>query len=257
MLDVLAGHYVTKSNMIPQRNTDLNKEIREFFLHGAEKISCHSVAHNQIHEWIRIICLDLRCSKEISLDEQLHYYLDLERNGGNQLFFKHYNYVTPFSENQWMEFMLSVPLTLRLGKHLYKRLFQQSFPSLFSLPIKDNLGMSIGAGILAVTLQKIKNRLRKRLDRHYLNPGTNYIDFNRELRTDSPFKRQVEASVAELRNRGLVDNQFLDSLWKEHQSGKQDNCFLLMHIASLENIIRTFEVLTGCMCFSLEGLSWI
>lgn len=243
MLDVLAGHYVTKSNMTPQRNIDLNKEIRDFFLHGAERISCHSVAQNQIDEWIRIIDLDLRCSKEISLDEQLHYYLDLERNGVNQLIFKRYNYVTAFSEKQWMEFMLSVPISLRLGKRLYKRLFQQSFPSLFSLPIKDNLGVPIDASRLAVTLLKLKNRALARIGGHdYLNPNTNYVDFNRELRSETPLNHAVKAAVADLKKRHLLDNQFIDSLWKEHQARKQNNSLLLMNIASLENIIRTFDV---------------
>ena len=242
MLDVLAGHFVTKSNMIPQRNTDLNKEIRECFLHGAKKISCHSVAHSQIDKWIRMIDIDSRCSKEIALDEQLHSYLGVERDGGSQILFKDYDYVTPFAENQWMEFMLSVPISLRLGKRLYKRLFRRSFPSLFSLPIKDNAGVSLDASKLVVTLKKIKNHLRKRLDRRYLNPKTNYIDFNRELRSHSPFKQQVEASVANLKKRELIDSEFVDSLWREHHAGKQNNAKILLNLASLENIIRTFDL---------------
>jgi hypothetical protein len=242
MLDVLAGHFVTKGNVVPQKNTDLNREIGEFFLHGAKKTSCHSVTHSQIDKWVRIIDIDSRCSKEISLDEQLHYYLGVERNGGNQLLFKDYGYVTPFAENQWMEFMLSVPVSLRLGERLYKRLFRRSFPSLFSLPVKDTLGMSLEASKLVVTLNKIKNRLRKRLDPGYLDPGTNYVDLDRKLRSDSLFKRQVEASVVELKKRQFLDNQFVDRLWREHQAEKQNNAEILLNLASLENIIRTFDL---------------
>jgi len=242
MLDVLAGHFVTKSSLRPQIKPDLTTELREYFLRATKKVSNYSVSLNQIDEWIRLIDIDTLCSKEISVAEQMNYYLGVERKGGNHLFFNRYDYVTPFAENQWIEFMLSVPISHRLGKRLYKRLFQRSFPSLFSLPIKDNLGLSLEASKLEVMFHNFKYRLQRYLKRHYLNPKTNYIDFNRELRSPTSLKKHVETTFFDLQKRQIIDNKLVDRLWKEHQAGKQNNCSLLMNLASLENIIKTFNL---------------
>lgn len=237
MGDPLAGSHIPK-----EISHDADKATRAYYFREARNMSSHSIPSKQLNNWIDFIDIDSRCSKQITLDEQLDFYLRQERCIANQLFLHKGSYVAPFIENEWAEFMLSVPFALRIKERIYISLLQQSFPSLFNLPAKGTCGLSLDAGKLVVTLKKIEIRLRELLDPRYLNPGINYIDFNRELRLDSQLKRQLEASVAALKKRHLLDNQFIDSLWKEHQARKQNNSLLLMNIASLENIIRTFDV---------------
>lgn len=228
---------------IPQEiNHDSAKATRAYYLREARKISNHLVPAKELGGWMCFINVASRFSTYITLDEQLDFYLRQERCIANQLFFNNSSYIAPFIKNEWMEFMLSVPFALRIKKCIYSHLLQLSFPSLFSLPVQETCGLPLDASKLVVTLKKIKNRALARLDRRYVNPGTNYICFNRELRSDTLLKRQVEASVADLKIRQIVDNQFVDSLWKEHQAGEQNNSLILMNLASLEKIIKTFNV---------------
>lgn len=237
MGDPLAGSHIPK-----RINKDIEKAKNDYYVREAKKICGHLKFDFEKYDWISFLNHDTFLSPQILLDEQLDFYLRQERSVANGLFFKNSKYVTPFIEDEWVMFILSLPLTLRIGKRFYRIFLKRIFSFLFNIPTKETCGLSLGASKMAMNLKRNKIRAHNFLCRGYLHPNTNYIDFNKELKIDSPLKREVQAHILDLKSRGLIENQFLDSLWKEHQADKKNNALILMNCASLEIIIKTFNV---------------
>jgi len=169
-----------------------------------------------------------------------------ERYTAHQVFLRELNYATPFLDADWMRFMLSVPLELRRGQKLYRRMLRREFPDLFALPTKNTAGLPLGAFGFLVQAQHIRHKAGRKLakwaQRSYLWPATNYIDFAAGIRSRDDLRTLVRESLNRLKGYDLVDTVKLEYLWNRHMSGEADFSLSLQLLTSLEIILSKFGI---------------
>ena len=235
----MGGEYAG-SFMASEPSSTYEEAIKNYFIREARKLRLEEPTPEELSEFAQLITAEPEDKDKFSYDEQLDCYNKGERCWANHYFMSGYNYVTPFIEDEWIEFILSVPEKYRVNKYIYKRMLIRSFGELFSLPSKINSGLGLGASAMQIKIRKIKNRIVSVLGGS--NPALNYMEIDKELRKESAVKGIIEKSLNDIKQRGIIEQEPLERLWSEHQSKEQDNSALLTHIASLDVILRTFKV---------------
>ena len=235
----LGGEYAG-SFLAAEPSSTYEEAIKNYFIREAKKLRLEAPSPEELSEFAKLITAEPEDKNKFSYDEQLDCYNKGERCWANHYFMSGYNYVTPFIEDEWIEFILSVPEKFRENKYIYKRTLRHSFPELFSLPVKVNSGLPLGASAMQIKIRKIKNKIASALGGS--NPGINYMEIDKELRKESAIKGIIEKSLKDIEQRGIIEQEQVERLWNEHQSKEQDNSALLTHIASLDVVLRTFNV---------------
>ena len=232
-----AGSFLPKNPSLTYQ-----KAIENYFTREIKRLRLEKPTYDELCEFAKLITSEPEDKDKLSYDEQLDFYNKGERCWATHYFLSGYDYVTPFVDDKWIEFILSVPTKYRVNKYIYKRIMRRSFPELFSLPVKINCGLPLGASALRVNLQKVKHLVAASIFPGFENPNVCYMDFKKEIRKESAIKHIIEKSLNAIKKRGIIEQAQVERLWNEHQSKKQDNSYLLMHNASLELILKTFGV---------------
>lgn len=153
-----------------------------------------------------------------------------------------FTYALPFLNKFWLQFSLNLPLTWRYKQKFYKHMLYTAYPGLYSLPVKNNQGLSLGASDWMVMMLRKFNitmyQFNKRYRKKSLNKNINYIDFELALRERPDVKLVVENNIYDLKNRGLFNKGFIDNLWKQHQCKLGDFSKALTLLASLEILLK-------------------
>ena len=158
-----------------------------------------------------------------------------------------YNYCTPFLHQEWVNFILSVPHQYREGQYLYKEILKTAYPTLFSLPVKNNKGLPLTAPkwrrkarVADLYSRLFARRIFPNLC-YFVHPGLNYIDFDRGLCKRNDLKEVVYENIQDLKKRGIVDWIDIDSIWSRHQQQKAKHADALTLLASLEINLKAEE----------------
>jgi asparagine synthetase B (glutamine-hydrolysing) len=155
-----------------------------------------------------------------------------------------YKHRTPFIDKEWAEFILRVPVECRINQKLYKDILKKTFPDLFNLVVKNNMGMPLCASKHRVKLKKVTNQIRTYANdkipfrTRYTNPSLNYLDFNESLRIRRDIIDIVYACLNDVKERDIVSWVKIDKLWNKHQDRKGDYADILTLIASLEIYLK-------------------
>lgn len=155
-----------------------------------------------------------------------------------------YEFRTPFLDEQWIQFILSVPRQQRVGMRLYKKILQQQWPDLFAQPTETHAGLPLGAPRYQIFFRKFLSSVIPE-SRRFI-PGlskppkrsTNYLNFAEAIRYRSDYKTLVKRSLSALENRNMVDWIDIQTLWKIHQNGKRDIAYPLLLLTALELNLR-------------------
>lgn len=165
-----------------------------------------------------------------------------------------YKYRTPFLEEKWVGFMLSIPRKHRLNKKLFVSLLKTKFPELFKLPVTNNYGGSLFVASREYQLRKFLNRLNNKVSSFPLlktNPlsallksfrifySNNYIDFGRAIQKRKDFQEVINENLSDLQRRKLIYWFDFSRLMDEHINKKADHTFLLMLLTALEISIKS------------------
>jgi hypothetical protein len=158
--------------------------------------------------------------------------------------FREIDFVTPFINTPWMDFMLSVPNRFRLGQQLMIDIGRSAYPELFDSPSKNRLGHNFRTPDAIVRATFWLNRARKLA--HQFIPRVNYppiqyADFNESIRSNPHLRRIVRDSTEDLRVRGICDWVDFDGLWRKHDRRIRNHGDALIVLASLELISRAHE----------------
>lgn len=151
-----------------------------------------------------------------------------------------YVYQAPFLNPTWSRFILGVPRKQRENQLLYKEILRTAYPELMSLPTKGNIGLPRGAPawrrLVPAGRLRIHAAMKRYAPRLYLgvSPSTNYIDFDRGLRTRSDLKRTVHENLEDLKRRDIVTWLDIDEIWQRHQRRRRNHADALLLLASLE-----------------------
>ena len=120
----------------------------------------------------------------------------------------------------------------------------QAYPNLFSLPLKNNMGLPLNAGRTQVMGAKIRGKAACYLERllgwKSADRVSNYVAFDRGLRDRPDLNKIVEDNLEDLKKRDMLDADCISRLWMEHKRGRDNHEWALTLLASLEIILQTF-----------------
>jgi len=147
--------------------------------------------------------------------------------------------------------MVSTPRRYRVGQYLYKEILKTAYPKLFSLPVKNNLGLPLGAPKWRRRFRRLNSYYRAARGRLFprigyrVNPGLNYIDFARGLRDRNDLKNVVYENIQDLKRRGIVDWIDVETIWHRHQRLQSNHADALTLLASLEINLKARELIAS------------
>ena len=171
---------------------------------------------------------------EISIDEELDFYNRQLKYIAPHVLYKGANFKTPFTDNEYFNFILSLPDEYRQNQALFKKILIQKYPEEFSVPVKNNFGRSLSASDSDIKISKLYYKL-KSIILGGIDPMTNYVDFSKELKTNSSLKDIVFQSVNDLKTRKIIDEIVdIDVILDEYHKSKNDHSIFLLLLASLE-----------------------
>lgn len=182
-------------------------------------------------------CVDMN---NLSLDEQILFDEGCQKIAAPHVLMKGYKYLTPFINNSWMDFMLSIDNKYRFNQYLYKKIILKTFPKLFSLKIKSNYGLPLNASNSLIFLNKVITKSKRICNRYnplFNNPHLNYIDFDNAIRTRTDLRKIVYENIMELKSRKIVEWINIDEIWKHHINQQANHGIALIALTSLEIIL--------------------
>lgn len=124
----------------------------------------------------------------LTLDEQLDFQNRQTKYIAPHVLMRGYEYKTPFLNQSWIDFMLSIPNSFRRDESLYRKILLNSFPKEFSYKTKTNFGLPLGASKNAIFAKRVVDKLL-RMTKLSSGKGINYLDFNEKIRTKKDLKK--------------------------------------------------------------------
>lgn len=154
----------------------------------------------------------------------------------------------PFTDREWIRFMMGAPRSLREGTRLYFDVLERFDPVLFSLPAKQHYGLPRAAGIWRINTRRAKLRLARAGQQMLpqlpwpVSPMVNYIDLNAALRKRSDIREVVLQSLENLQRAGVVDWLAPMRLWQQHQDHRIDCAAALLALTALDLNLQVQEL---------------
>jgi len=171
------------------------------------------------------------------MDDQLDFLNRQRKYIAPHVLMKGFNYVTPLFNSEFYDFMLSLPLKYRFRKYLYKKILVKAYPDLFSIGVKENVGLKPDASIFSIYGMGIRERIMKKVQgASRWDKRVNYFDVNEEIRTNSSLRKIVKRTVEDLDGRELGLRSDPDRILKDHLNRKIDAGGMLLTMSSLEII---------------------
>tara|TARA_B100000745_G_scaffold291347_1_gene231036 strand:+ start:901 stop:2139 length:1239 start_codon:yes stop_codon:yes gene_type:complete len=135
-----------------------------------------------------------------------------------------YNYILPFLNQQWVEYMLGASRELRIRSRHYRDILHTNWPKAFALPAKNFNGGTIKDSIRKRKYHAQKNRVRSKLHRTFpdvattfmgIDPHQNYTDFRKQIIHNRGFRNIIQRNVLDLSERNIVSDINITDLYKK------------------------------------------
>ena len=237
--DVVGGSYL---NRVP---SDTPGTAQVGHLRNRVVVTSVNLSRFEDHEFLE--CMDeLTIDPELlTYDEQVLFNEAAPKFTAPLVLFPGYDFVAPFINTPWMDFILSVPNRFRLDQKLMFEIGRRAFPRLFNLPSKNRLGHTFDTPDIVLTGTFWLNRIRKA--GHQFFPGINwpnfqYNDFNEAIRSNPSLRQLVRESIDDLRGRGICDWVDFDGIWRRHDWRIRNHGDALIILASLELNLKAKEM---------------
>jgi hypothetical protein len=178
------------------------------------------------------------------------------------------NYLTPFLDNEVVDFLWGIPPNWRLKQKLYESMISNRYADMYTLMTKNR---RVIAWERPNTSIKQKRSAAMQLDgfmgasRHELSTSQwmelrrfkdlNYVDYVTWLLQPASFGdacRRVfglrptlfrdvcRQALESLGKRKIVNNDYMKKLWAEHMKGERDNSQIIITLVTLELIYQIF-----------------
>ncbi len=175
----------------------------------------------------------------LTYDEQTFFKMRSQKHLAPNVLIKGFKYKTPFINNRFMDFMLSLNNNFRFKKYLYNKIAKNAYPAAFKYGIEGNYRLPIDSPKNRVKVKrnyiKIMNLISNTIPGFYFqSPMINYLDFNLAIRQRKDIQHIIYANIFDLKKRNLIDWVNFDKLWKEHMNNTVNRADALIALASLE-----------------------
>jgi PP-loop superfamily ATP-utilizing enzyme len=161
-----------------------------------------------------------------------------------------YRQAMPFLDDDWVNYILNIPLKYRKSEYLYKKILQKAFPNFYTIKVANNFGLPLNAHPYRKTLNKIGRKAKALGYRLYpqlpfsLAPSTLLIDYNSAFREREDYKSIIYESLIDLKRRKIIYWLDIERLWKEHQLRQANHTGALTVLASLELYLKAKRIET-------------
>ncbi|MHC1756373.1 MAG: asparagine synthase-related protein [Methanosarcina sp.] len=158
-------------------------------------------------------------------------------------------FITPFLDNDLIDFMLSISPQLRINTNLYKSMLLKKYPTLFTLPTKNNFGLGLDANkesilfrrIVLISKRKINKESSHFIKRNlFLDKNKNYIDYDDLLRTDEEYRNYTWNMLSKVKKRKYFNEEFIEKIWELHIKGTKNYSMLFGLLVTFELFLQTF-----------------
>ncbi len=140
----------------------------------------------------------------------------------------------PFNDPQVIAFFLGLTEAQKRDQVFFKEFLQWWKPSLFELPVKNNMGLPLGVRPWRPKLRKLMLKVKKKVGK-WNNPNINYFNFSNRILYDDKFRALAWAQINDLKNRKVLpDSINPESLWSTHQKKIRDHGPIIQGLVSLE-----------------------
>lgn len=180
----------------------------------------------------------------LTYDEQLLFAEGVRKFTAPTVLLDGFDFLTPFINSPWMDFMFSVPTRYRLDERLLITIGQTAYPDLFGLPTKMNYGSVLGSRKELALAKRVVNKARKAVRRYVPSVGWApmlYDDFDERYRDSPDLIAIARKSLADLGARGIVGWLDLDRLWRQHRDRRGNFADALNALVSLEIVLKSRE----------------
>ncbi|MBI5953965.1 MAG: hypothetical protein HY865_20105 [Chloroflexi bacterium] len=153
-----------------------------------------------------------------------------------------FNFKAPFLNKAWVNFMINVPHKWLFDKYLYKKIIKKGYERLSKFPSTATAGMPFGPAskseiFFGRAAAKLKTCLAPK-DVHHSHPRTNYINWTESLRHKGKLQDSVYVTLQDIKKRAILNENEIDTWWRDHLSRKADYTRLLMNLSSLELLLK-------------------
>lgn len=141
---------------------------------------------------------------------------------------------TPFNDPEVIGFFLGLTEAQKREQLFFKQFLQWWKPSLFGLPVKNNMGLPLRSGPWRPKFKKFVLKVKKRVGK-WRDPNVNYFNFSNRILYDDKFRSLTREQINDLKNRKVLpDSIDPELLWNTHQKKIRDYGKLLQGLVSLE-----------------------
>lgn len=156
-------------------------------------------------------------------------------------------YRTPFIDQDFMNFFLSLPRTARLHQKLFISMLRQHWSDLISYPTKSHYGFGFDTPPPRIWARRARNRIL-RFGHDYMpymkwppHPGTNFFNFDQAIRRDESLRHVVRDLLRDIEDQNIVSID-IPHLWRKHMAcrGNYGDVFKI-----LSSLVVNMRVQTG------------
>ena len=165
----------------------------------------------------------------------------VERYTGHHIFRNDMKIEAPLIDTRLLKFFFTLPDHERTNKKFFNESFSSIFPKVFSVPTTD-YGYKYSKRSFLEPLRKTKFyskamgwRIAPNLFTH---PNAAYIDMQHAINERSDVRSCIDELLADLAQRGLVDNKRMFLFLSDHRNGRRNYTKDIINLASLEVILK-------------------
>lgn len=220
------------------------KEAQERFIHKARFTKSKNIINCNPLEFVELMKKDHFSKEELTFDEQVFFQERSIKHLAPHVLMAGFDYLLPFVNTAFMDFMLSVPNHYRYKKNLYKKIMTATFPDIFKLESESNLGLRMDANKFDIFVRKfelkVKSKVRKKFPGINLSPAPtlNYLDWDWAFRKKKDVRSLAEVHLKDLESRKLLDWLDIKNIWNSHKKRKDNYSDVLMVLISLELFLK-------------------
>lgn len=236
--DVIAGGQLQRNKVSSLEEAKKNYLSKNVY---CKSINLSPFSENDFIKYINFPDID---KDLLTYEEQVFLLERVKKLTVPHVLMKGFTYKTPFINNNFMNFMLSIDNRYRFGEQLFIKMMLKAYPSLFKLKSKTSYGLPINSSIFAQNIKRGLNKIKRLTSKKVKfikNPYTNYLDFDNEFRDNINLKNIIYNSIQDLKQRQIVDWIDIDSIWENHQKKHGNFSDALILLTSLEIHLKAKE----------------
>jgi hypothetical protein len=234
--DGLAGGAVSGVNLRGDTSSDWDAAVRHFVARSGPRRGGERLVRAGFRSRVRssFPSAPLRSASEFSYADQLDFAVRQPCYIATRLM-TGYRIITPHLVGPWLDFVLGLPMEVRVGRRAYLEILRRCYPRLFALPSTTPGSMDSAAPKGRRNLRRLTAKARSfagRPRRSTYGSDAN-ATINAAMVHRPELRALVDENLSDLRERGLVDWVDVDAILASRDSD-QPHTALLRRLVSLE-----------------------